>query len=225
MKQKVDAMKNVLLTAAIGFWVMGCALPSPPDYTAFRASRPRSILVLPPENESTAVEATYGCLSTVSKPLAERGYYVYPVGVVDQYMKNNGLPTAGEMWSVPVRKLHEVFGADAVLYITIKDYGTEHLIIAGSITVAVNGRLVDARTGIALWEGVGIGQVQLGSGTIFDVILVPIEVAHANTTDRAHEVSGLAHQAMLNQPQWGLLYGPYHPDYQEQYERLEPQSF
>ena len=211
-------MKPLLLTAMVALWVTGCSLTSPPDHAAFRASRPKSILVLPPENASTAVEATYGCLSTVSKPLAEWGYYVYPVGVVDQYMKNNGLPTAGEMWSVPTQKLHEVFGADAVLYITITDYGTEHLIVAGSITVALKGRLLDARTGIVLWEGAGIGQVQLGSGTILDVILVPAEVAYANATDQAQEVSESAHEAMLQQPRLGLLFGPYHPKYEKQYD-------
>ena len=35
----------------------GCATPPKTDYTNFRAHRPRSILVLPPMNESTAVVA------------------------------------------------------------------------------------------------------------------------------------------------------------------------
>jgi len=224
-KRKVWGMKTILLSSVVALCVAGCTLPSPPHDAAFRASRPRSILVLPPENESTAVEATYSCLSTVSRPLAERGYYVYPVGVVDQYMKNNGLPTAGEMWAVPVQKLREVFGADAVFYITITDYGTQHIIVAGAITVALRGRLVDARTETVLWEGAGIGQMQLGSGTILDVILVPIEVAHANATDEARDVSALANHAMLEQPQLGFLYGPYHPKYAEQYETLNPLSY
>jgi len=218
-------MKTILLLAVVATCVTGCVLPSPPDYSAYRASRPRSILVLPPANESRSIEATYGCLSTVSRPLAERGYYVYPVGVVDQYMKHNGLPTAGEMWGVPVEKLHEVFGTDAVLYITITEYGTQHLIVVGSVTVALKGKLVDARTGATLWEGAGIGQMQLGSGTIFDVVLVPIEVVYANQTDQAHDVSELAHSAMFTRRQWGLLYGPYHPNYKEQYGKLDPLSY
>jgi hypothetical protein len=54
---------------------------------------PRSILMLPPLNESTAVEATWGYLSTVTQPLAERGFYVFPVAVIDQFLKENGLPS------------------------------------------------------------------------------------------------------------------------------------
>ena len=68
----------------------GCAT-KPYDYTNLRAHPPRSILVLPPINESTDTRGTYGYLSTVTKPLAEMGYYVYPVAVVNQFMKENGL--------------------------------------------------------------------------------------------------------------------------------------
>src|SRR5262249_17607729 len=75
----------------------GCATPTPYDYTNYREHPPRSILVLPPLNESTAVGATYSYLSTVTRPLAEMGYYVFPVAVVDQFLKENGLPSAGEM--------------------------------------------------------------------------------------------------------------------------------
>src|SRR5262249_8234807 len=46
----------------------GCAAPKPYDYTNFREKRPRSILVLPPLNKSSSVEATYGYLSTVTYP-------------------------------------------------------------------------------------------------------------------------------------------------------------
>jgi hypothetical protein len=219
-------MKTMICFATLAACVAGCVAPSPPDWAELRAARPRSILVLPPENQTTAVEATYGCLATVSRPLAEKGYYVFPVGVVDQYMKENGLPTTGEMWAVPVDKLNEVFGTDTVLYITVKDYGVQHMLVAGFITVSIEGRLVDARTGLELWRGIGLGQLQLGSGTLFDVVIVPVQVAIATETDQAHDVSELAHRSMLYPAGTGLLYGPYHPKYNEQYQTtLDPLSF
>lgn len=50
----------------------GCAVPTKNvDYAAFKASKPRSIVVLPPLNESPDVKATYGMLSQVTTPLAE----------------------------------------------------------------------------------------------------------------------------------------------------------
>ena len=87
--------------ALVGFMALvGCKALPPYDYTAYQQHPPRSILVLPPMNESTAVEGTFGYLSTVSRPLAERGYYVFPVDVVDRLMRENGLPGAGEMHEV-----------------------------------------------------------------------------------------------------------------------------
>ncbi|MGA3008448.1 MAG: GNA1162 family protein, partial [Opitutaceae bacterium] len=85
----------------------GCVTQKPCDYTAFRAHPPRSIVVLPPLNESTDIKGTYGYNSTVTRPIAEMGFYVFPVAEVDQLMKENGLPTAGEMHQVPLKKIGE----------------------------------------------------------------------------------------------------------------------
>src|SRR5512143_3001912 len=108
----------------------GCTIEHPDvDYTAFRESKPRSILVLPPLNNSPDIRATYSFLSTVTKPLAEAGYYVFPVALVDQTFKENGLPNPGEMHQVPFEKLREIFGADATLYITVTQYGSSYQIL------------------------------------------------------------------------------------------------
>lgn len=48
-------------------------------FCALQQAAPRSILVLPPMNSSVDVNAPYSYLSTISTPLAEKGYYVFPV--------------------------------------------------------------------------------------------------------------------------------------------------
>ena len=58
----------------------GCRAPH--DYSAYLDHMPRSILVLPPLNNSLEPVAPYIYLSTVTRPLAERGYYVFPVAVI-----------------------------------------------------------------------------------------------------------------------------------------------
>ena len=92
-----------------------CTSVEPYDYSAYHQHMPRSVLVLPPLDNSMEVDAGYAYLSTVTEPLAERGYYVFPVAVVDRMLRDNGLPGAGEMHQVPLSRLGEVFGADAVL--------------------------------------------------------------------------------------------------------------
>lgn len=132
----------------------GCAGPQKNlDYTAFKAARPHSILVLPPVNESPDVTATYSMMSQVTFPLAEAGYYVMPVGLVDETFKQNGLNNAAEISQVPAPKLRSIFGADAALYVKVTDYGTKYMVLSSATVVTATASLVDLKTGTTLWTG------------------------------------------------------------------------
>jgi len=76
-------LRNLLGLLAVSLLV-GCAAPRSVDYSAYKQARPKSILVLPPLNESPDIKATYSMLSQVTFPLAEAGYYVMPIAVVDE---------------------------------------------------------------------------------------------------------------------------------------------
>jgi hypothetical protein len=210
---KTRLLRIGLCGAVSGLLLAGCAT-KPYDYTNYRAHPPRSILVLPPLNESTDVGGTYGYLSTVTMPLAELGYYVFPVAVVDQFFKENGMPTAGEMHQAPLEKIRQIFGVDAVLYVTLKQYGTKYQIINGTTIVTAEARLVDTATGTLLWQGSLMAQDNSGgSGNILgDLIAAAVEQAINKSSDHAHAVSRLAN-AQLAIKDHGLLYGPYHPKY------------
>jgi hypothetical protein len=200
-----------LLATMVAF--TGC-VTKPYDYTAFRAHPPRSILVLPPLNESTDTKGTYGYLSTVTRPLAEMGYYVYPVVVVDQFMKENGLPGAGEMHQIPLDKIRDIIGADAVLYLTLKQYGTKYQVISSTTIVTAQGKLVDVKTGTTLWEGTATAQQSSGSSgnPIADLVVAAVDQAVNSSTDQAHDVSRMANIQLLMTKDHGLLYGPYFPE-------------
>jgi hypothetical protein len=191
----------------------GCATTPPPDYTNFRQNLPKSILVLPPLNRSTAVEATYGYLSTVTMPVAEMGYYVYPVAIVDGLLKENGLPTADDMHQAPLAKLREVIGADAVLYLAVEEYGTKYQVINSATVVRAKGRLVDARTGSLLWEGEAQAvEGSAGSGNLIgDMVAAAVTQVLNSSTDHAHKVARQANQMLFAFKGRGLLFGPRHP--------------
>jgi len=196
-----------------GLTLAGCAT-KPYDYTNYRAHPPRSILVLPPLNESTDIRGTYGYLSTVTRPIAELGYYVYPVVVVDHFFKENGMPTPGEMVQAPLDKIREIVGADAVLYITLRQYGTRYQVISSTTVVVAVAKLVDTRTGALLWQGTLAAQDSSGgSGSILaDLVGALIMQVVGHSTDHAHDVAGMAN-AQLAIKDRGLLYGPYSPKY------------
>jgi hypothetical protein len=144
---------GVVLSAALLF-VGGCVSIEPPlDYTAYRASNPKSILVLPPVNHSSEVIAPYAVLSHVTKPLAEAGYYVFPVALVDQTFKHNGLTVAEDIHQIAYQKLHEIYDADTAMYLTINQYGTSYMVLGSDTVVTVSAQLIDLRNGQLLWQG------------------------------------------------------------------------
>lgn len=208
---------RIFCVAALAALFAGCAT-KPYDYTNYRAHPPKSILVLPPLNESTAIEGTYSYLSTATFPLAEMGYYVYPVAVVDHFLKENGMPTAGEMHQVPLDKVRDIIGADAVLYLKLKQYGTKYAVITSMTTVELEGRLVDTRTGLVLWEGKAIAQDNSGgSGNIIgDLIAAAIDQVINSSVDHAHSVCHMANASLFLIKDHGLLLGPRHPQFGKQ---------
>lgn len=204
----------LLLCALLALIVTGCVKPA--DYTAFRAHRPRSILVPPPLSESTDTAATYGYLSTVTQPLAEQGYYVFPVAVIDQFFKENGMPTAYEMQQAPLNKIDEIFGADAVLYTKVKQYGTKYVVISSTTVIEVEAKLVDVKTGMTIWENTALYQVSsddAGGGLIGAVINAALTQIINSSTDQAHKICPAANAQLVCTKNRGLLYGPYHPQY------------
>lgn len=207
-------MRLMVIVAALTA-LGGCASVRPYDYTNYRAHPPRSILVLPPLNNSTSIQGTYSYLSTISQPIAERGYYVFPVAVIDQYLKENGMPTAGEMHEIPLNKVAEIIGADAVMYVTLDQYGSKYQILSSTSIVQVHAKLVDTRTQSLLWEGEATAQSSSnGSGNIIaDLIAAAITQAINSTADAAHGVCRLANVQLFGRASRELPYGPYSPKY------------
>lgn len=200
----------------------GCATrPAPYDYTAFRESRPRSILVLPPLNNSPEVAATYGVYAQASFPLAESGYYVFPVTLVDETFKQNGLTTAGDIHAVAPAKLREIFGADAALYITITKYGAVYTVLNSEVVVSAKARLVDLKSGKLLWEGSASASSEEGKnnnagGIIGALVTAVVKQVINNVTDSSYPVAGTTAARLLFARPNGMLYGPRSPKYQSE---------
>ncbi|MGE6942356.1 GNA1162 family protein [Brevundimonas sp. NPDC051108] len=69
--------------------------PTPKPYASFRAENPRSVLVVPALNSTVNVDAADYFVSTISRPVAERGYYVFPAHMVKRVLDDEGLSDAG----------------------------------------------------------------------------------------------------------------------------------
>lgn len=196
----------------------GCAQTKTVDYSAFKQSRPRTIVVLPPLNESPDVKATYGMLSQVTYPLAEAGYYVVPVALMDETFRLNGLTTPGDIHQVSPQKLREIFGADAALYVTVSQYGTSYMVLSSATVVTAGAKLVDLKSGATLWTGSASAsseEFRAGGDPIGMLIAAVIHQIVSNVQDdAAYPYAGIAGQRLLSAGQnAGLLYGPRSPKY------------
>jgi hypothetical protein len=193
--------------------VVGCATNLPEfDYSALRSHPPRSILVIPPLNETVEVNAPYIYLSTITRPLAEAGYYVFPVAVIDAFLKDNGLPTPGEMNSIPLDKIAKYIGADAVLYVSIEEWGQKYQVLASTTVVKSRARLVDVATGETLWQGTARLANSSGdsnSGLIGMAVAALIDQIVDTLSDETRNLSSRANQGMVFNERTGLLPGPY----------------
>ena len=199
---------KLLLVLVIGL-LSGCAVQPKPDLAAFYAHKPRSILVVPVLNESPEISAPSVFISTITKPLAERGYYVFPVYLTDLILRDFGLTEAGHIHQLPTQRFFELFGADAVLFVTIKDWSSKYLVLASSVVVAMEYELKDTKTGTVLWQSKQ--QVAHSSGGS-DLISMAVSAAiNAMVTDYLPLARQANNQVFL--PASGLPAGPYHPEY------------
>ena len=212
-------MRPLMLVAAVGTlaFTQGCATPPAFDYSAFLSAKPASVLVLPPLNESPDVKGTQGVWAHATRPLAEAGYYVLPVTLVDTMLKENGVQTPADAHEIPHPKLREVFGADAALYLTVKQYGTRFAVLSSETRVDVQGRIIDLRDGQVLWSGQAAAssaeQSSNASGGLAGLLATALVKQIVETaTDHGYNVAAIADQRLLAVPRHnGLLPGPRSP--------------
>lgn len=216
-RKLIAVLIAILALAGLG----GCAgQVAKYDYTTFRNAAPKSILILPPVNQSPDIRASNGILATTTYPVAEDGFYVYPVALVAQTFIENGITSPAEIQQLPIAKLREIFGADAALYITVKNYGASYQLIASNVQVTLEARLIDLRSGDLLWQGQASASNQEGrsnQGGLVGMLVGAIieQIIHSTMDDPSYSIGSIANIRLLTaNPQTDrLLYGPRSPNY------------
>ena len=215
---------SFILTACAVLSLSACVTQPKPDYSNFFDHQPHSILVVPPANMTTAVDAPAVFLTTLSAAFAERGYYVFPVFLVQDILNDLGATDEGAIAAIPPEKFKEVFGTDSILYVTITDWTTTYVVLSSNITVGAEYRLVDAGTGAVLWTGTqkviqssGGG----GGGGLAGLIVAAVQAAVTATTVQYRPIAIQANNMAASRSGYGLPAGPYHPEFQKDREQFK----
>jgi hypothetical protein len=198
--------------------ISGCATAPKKDYTAFKSENPRSVLVIPVVNKTVEVNASDYFLSTLSIPIAERGYYVFPVDVVKHLLENDGLSDSAMVHSADTMKLCNLFGADSVLYASIERWDARYMLLSTSVTVAFDYTIKGCKTGDVLWNHkqtwVYTPQNQSSGNPLGDLIAMAISAAMTKAAPNYMPLARQANAMTLKYPNGpGFPAGPYHADF------------
>ncbi|MBP2687473.1 MAG: hypothetical protein H6Q81_2378 [Deltaproteobacteria bacterium] len=192
---------------------LGCAAAPPKkDYTAFRAADPRSILVVPVVNNTTNVEAPGLFLSTLPIPIAERGYYVFPVNMVKRVLDDEGLSDPNLVHGADTARLCNLFGADAVLYVSIEAWTAKYILINTEVIVEFDYVMKDGKTGDTIWKErrkVVSNSSEGAQDPLSPLVMAVIRKAYPNYMPLARS----ANSWVFTAPGIGLPAGPRNKDY------------
>lgn len=145
-------MKRIFFVLFSVMLLSGCVSdPVKKDLSAFVAASPKSILVVPVVNKSLDVDAPNYVLSTLPVPIAEKGYYVFPVNTAKYVLEQEGYYESEQVHQLPAETLAAMFDADAVLYVTIERWDAQYIILSTQVTVEFEYRMV-SRDGTELWS-------------------------------------------------------------------------
>lgn len=144
-------MRLIILLAA-SVLLTGCvAPPIKKDMSAFRAAAPRSILVVPVVNKSLDVDASNYVLATLPVPIAEKGYYVFPVNTTKFILEQEGFYEGERIHNEQPQVIAKLFDADAILYVIINRWDAQYAVIAATVTVEFEYRMV-YKDGTEIWK-------------------------------------------------------------------------
>lgn len=210
---------TIVLLGVLVLFISGCAtktnfVTKGEKFPKMYEQQPRSLLILPPMNESTDAEAKDYYMTTVEMPFALMGYYVMPVEIVSDVMKQEGITNTEMLYDLPLNKLQEYFGADAVLYTRIKKWDTSYMVVASHLTVSVDSEIVSTKTSEKLWSYNGTVVQDLtnrsnGGGGLAE-LLVNIAATAINTAAADYvKYARIANFRLIS----SVPVGPYHEMY------------
>ena len=132
MNAKNFFRRTLCAAAAVSCAILtGCATQVP----AMNDTEVRSVLVVPPINESNQVGSELLLLSGTSVPVGELGYYVFPVDTVKMVLEGEGLYEPERIQQMAPNKICGLFGADSVLYIRILEWDAKYVLLDTQPTV------------------------------------------------------------------------------------------
>ena len=158
------------------------------QYAKMYEEKPITLLVMPPINNSTNVEAKDLMYTSISRPLIEAGYYVISPLLAMDILKAESAYDAEEFFNASLTVFNNYFGADAVVFSVIDSWTKKGLGVQTEIRYVIksaytNEILFDRSCDLYLDLS-----IDSGSGTLLGV-LVDLAASAIQTAATDHIVA------------------------------------
>ena len=134
-------MKRIIYILLVCFMASSCGVfntvTRETQYAKMYEEKPVTLLIMPPMNNSTNVEAKDFLYTSISRPLIEAGYYVISPLLAMDVLKAESAYDAENFFNAPLTQFNKYFGADAVVFSIIDTWAKKGLGIETKIRYVI----------------------------------------------------------------------------------------
>lgn len=205
-------MKKLLYIITLAIILTSCATPISRSqrYPKMYSEKPAVILVMPPINRTTNVEAKEAFYTSMNTVLIEKGYYVVSPTLAADFLKSESGYDSEMFFEGNLNQFGNVFGADAVIFTIIEKWEKQGVGIRTDIHYVVkstksNEILFERKCNLFLDTSVsssGGGVL----GTLVDIAATAINTATTKHIEAARKCNYFVFDDLPS--------GKYRPDYQ-----------
>lgn len=204
--------KTILTMLAIIMLLASCATPKTrgEQYAQLYEEKPLTIVIMPPINQTNAVEAKDYFYTTLYTPLCEKGYYVFSPYLTMEFFQSESAYDSEMFLEQPLGTFKTALNADAAMFTIIKSW--KKIGITSTITVDVEYILRSTTTGNTLYHREGIikldTSVNAGGGLIGSIVSLAASAINTAMTDKVVAGRKCNYFVLSDMP-----VGKYHPEF------------
>ncbi|MAZ58728.1 MAG: hypothetical protein CMP56_04935 [Flavobacteriales bacterium] len=218
MKEYIIKTSIITLTFLISACSTSSKLTKATAYEGVYAEKPVTVLLMPPINKSTNVEAKDYFHATLNVPIVNSGYYVIPPFLSMAILKQESAYDSELFVNAPLSKFKEVFGADVALFTTIHKW--DKSAIGATVTVKIEyilkstttNEVLFSRTGDIIYNASVDTNIGGLAGILADLAASAINTAATKYVDLAKSCNSHTFR--------DLPAGKYHPNYEKDSEYM-----
>lgn len=211
--KKIIILSTVLLLLLLSSCTSTSNLTKGDAFPLMYEEDPTVVLIMPPINYSTNVEAKDFFYTTMNVPIADAGYYVLPPNMTLAYLQKESAYDSELFLEGDISKFKDLLGADVVVFTVIKKWDKLYSGVQGTVNISVEYIIRSTKTGEVLYSRDALINYYIASnkggssifGLLANILTTTLETA---TTDYIEVAVDCNDTALVDLPSG--IYSPYH---------------